>query len=69
MTFDRNSFESAVLAAQDGDRDAEQRLLEDNLALVCAIVKRYLNRGVEADDLRQIGSIGLLKAIGGSIPG
>ncbi len=69
MAFDRNSFESAVLAAQDGDRDAEQRLLEDNLALVCAIVKRYLNRGVEADDLRQIGSIGLLKAIRRFDPG
>ena len=63
MATDRERFEADVLAAQRGDADAEQRLLESNLPLVTAIAKRYLNRGVEMDDLRQLGSIGLLKAI------
>ena len=50
-------------AAQSGDKQAEQRLMEENLPLVTAIAKRFLNRGVESDDLKQLGSIGLLKAI------
>ena len=53
----------AFLRAQRGDADAERTLLEQNLPLVTAIAKRYQNRGVEFDDLRQLGSIGLLKAI------
>lgn len=63
MATERDRFEADVLAAQRGDAHAEQRLLESNLPLVTAIAKRYLNRGVEIDDLRQLGSIGLLKAI------
>lgn len=63
MEPDRIGFASDVLAAQRGDAAAEQRLVADNLPLVTAIAKRFLNRGVEMDDLRQLGSIGLLKAI------
>lgn len=63
MEPDRLDFASDVLAAQRGDAAAEQRLVSDNLPLVTAIAKRFLNRGVEMDDLRQLGSIGLLKAI------
>lgn len=63
MEPDRIGFASDVLAAQRGDAAAEQRLVSDNLPLVTAIAKRFLNRGVEMDDLRQLGSIGLLKAI------
>lgn len=63
MEPDRLDFASDILAAQRGDAAAEQRLVSDNLPLVTAIAKRFLNRGVEMDDLRQLGSIGLLKAI------
>ncbi len=63
MTSERDRFASDILAAQNGDCEAELRLLESNLPLVTAIAKRYLNRGVEMDDLKQLGSIGLLKAI------
>ena len=63
MEPDRIDFASDVLAAQLGDAAAEQRLVSDNLPLVTAIAKRFLNRGVEMDDLKQLGSIGLLKAI------
>ena len=46
-----------------GDKEAREVLIEKNLGLVHHIVKRYLNRGVDAEDLFQIGCIGLMKAI------
>lgn len=57
--------EVAVLIArsQAGDKDAREVLIEKNLGLVHHIVKRFLGRGYDADDLFQIGSIGLMKAI------
>ena len=57
------AFSDAILRAQSGDADAERTLIEQNLPLVTAIAKRFWNRGVEFDDLKQLGSIGLLKAI------
>lgn len=57
--------EVAVLIArsQAGDKEAREVLIEKNLGLVHHIVKRFLGRGYEAEDLFQIGSIGLMKAI------
>ena len=49
--------------AQAGDREAREVLVEKNLGLVHHIVKRFLGRGYDAEDLFQIGSIGLMKAI------
>lgn len=46
-----------------GDKQAREVLIEKNLGLVHHIVKRFLNRGVDAEDLFQIGCIGLMKAI------
>lgn len=46
-----------------GDKEARDMLVEENLGLVWSIVKRFSGRGHEMDDLFQIGSIGLLKAI------
>ena len=63
MQTDPASFRDVIRAAQDGDAEAERQLVEQNLPLVSAIAKRYLNRGIEFDDLKQLGSIGLLKAI------
>ena len=63
MQIDPFAFSDAILAAQNGDTAAEQTLIEQNLPLVTAIAKRFLNRGVDFDDLKQLGSIGLLKAI------
>ena len=63
METDRKRFADAVLAAQSGDTEVEQTLLSENMPLVAAIAKRFLYRGVEMDDLKQLGSIGLLKAI------
>ncbi|MEG1441667.1 MAG: SigB/SigF/SigG family RNA polymerase sigma factor [Oscillospiraceae bacterium] len=46
-----------------GDGNAQNELVEKNMGLVYSVAKRFLNRGHERDDLIQIGSIGLIKAI------
>ncbi|MDE6925543.1 MAG: SigB/SigF/SigG family RNA polymerase sigma factor [Acetatifactor sp.] len=57
--------ETSVLIArsQAGERDAREVLIEKNLGLVHHIVKRFANRGYDPEDLFQIGTIGLMKAI------
>ena len=49
--------------AQNGDAYARDQLVRENMGLVWSVVKRFANRGYEAEDLFQIGSIGLLKCI------
>ena len=49
--------------AHQGDKAARDRLVTDNMGLIWSIVKRFAGRGYEQEDLFQIGSIGLLKAI------
>lgn len=57
-----------IKKAQKGDAAAQETLVVRNTALVKSIVKKFLNRGVEFDDLMQIGSLGLIKAIKGYDP-
>ena len=52
-----------IKKAQVGDMQAREKLVESNIALVKSLVRRYMNRGVEYDDLLQIGSLGLIKAV------
>lgn len=52
-----------IQMAHDGDKGARARLVTENMGLVWSIVKRFTGRGYETEDLVQIGSIGLLKAI------
>ena len=54
-----------IALAQHGDDSASEELVVRNMALVGSIVRGYLGRGAEYDDLMQIGSIGLIKAIDG----
>lgn len=49
--------------AQNGDNTAKDKLINENSPLIKSIVKRYRNKGVEYEDLFQIGSLGFLKAI------
>lgn len=49
--------------AHHGDKAAREQLVEENLGLVFIVAKRFTGRGTETEDLVQIGSIGLLKAI------
>lgn len=57
-----NVFE-LISKAKNGDKDAQAYLVEKNTGLVWSIVKRFSNRGYDVDDIFQIGSIGLIKAI------
>lgn len=52
-----------IRRSQLGDQQARDTIVEKNMRLVWSVVQRFLNRGYEADDLFQIGSIGLLKSI------
>lgn len=52
-----------IRRAHEGDEDARTQLVEENTGLIWCVVKRFYGRGTEAEDLFQIGSIGLLKAI------
>ena len=52
-----------IQAAHDGDKAARDKLVADNMGLIWSIVRRFAGRGHEMEDLFQIGSIGLLKAI------
>lgn len=52
-------------AAQAGDRDAAGRMIEENTGLIWSIARRFFGRGVEPDDLYQLGCLGFLKAIEG----
>ncbi len=54
-----------IRQAKDGDAKAKETLLSENSNLIKSIVKRYLNKGVEYDDLFQLAGMGLLKAING----
>ncbi|MDE6973628.1 MAG: RNA polymerase sigma-G factor, partial [Lachnospiraceae bacterium] len=51
-----------IKKARAGEKEAREVLIEQNLGLVRHIVKRFLGRGYEAEDLFQIGVIGLIKA-------
>lgn len=55
--------EVLIAKSQQGDKNAREVLTLKNLGLVHAIVRRFLGRGVDQEDLFQIGTIGLMKAI------
>lgn len=52
-----------LMLAHEGDNLAREQLVQENLGLVQSIVRRFRGRGTEDEDLFQIGSIGLMKAI------
>ena len=51
--------------AQAGDRAASEQLVTENSGLIWSIARRYFGRGVEPDDLYQLGCVGFLKAVEG----
>ena len=52
-----------LLRAKEGDQQAREELISGNLRLVLSVIQRFANRGENADDLFQVGCIGLIKAI------
>lgn len=57
--------EELLRKAQNGDREAAEELVLKNTGLIWSIVRRYLGRGTDPDDLYQLGCLGFLKAIDG----
>ena len=60
--FDHDVTMELIRRAQQGDEQAKTRLIEENTPLLKSIIRRYVGKGVEYDDLFQISSVGLLKA-------
>lgn len=54
-----------IRRAQTGEREAAQKLVEENTGLIWSVARRYFGRGVEPEDLYQLGCVGFLKAIEG----
>lgn len=54
---------SLIVKAQGGDEMAKEKLVQNNSPLVKSLIKRYINKGIEYDDLYQLGCLGLIKAI------
>ncbi len=57
-----NNTPELILRAKNGDKSAREEIIEQNLGLVHSIVKKFLGRGYDAEDLFQIGCIGIIKA-------
>lgn len=55
--------------AKKGDKAASERLVVDNSGLIWSVARRFFGRGVEPDDLYQLGCLGFLKAVAGFDPG
>lgn len=52
-----------IIKAQSGDNQSLEKLIEDNQGLLWSIVKRFIGRGYETEDLYQIASLGFIKCI------
>ncbi len=61
--FETEQILQLVEEAQQGNQQAKSVLLEENSPLIKSVIKRFINKGVEYDDLYQIGCMGFLKAI------
>ena len=64
MTVDRE----LLTAAATGDRDAAEELVRQNTGLIWSVARRFFGRGVDADDLYQLGCVGFIKAVKGFDP-
>lgn len=58
-------IEELIANAQGGDQIATELLLKENAGLIWSVAKRFAGRGVESDDLYQLGCLGFIKAIDG----
>lgn len=57
--------EELIRRSQAGDREASEQLVAQNSGLIWSVAKRFIGRGVETDDLYQLGCLGFLKAVEG----
>ena len=55
--------EELLIKIKQGDEEARQTFINGNLRLVLSVIQRFRGRGESADDLFQVGCVGLIKAI------
>lgn len=60
-----NDVTDLIRKSQAGDEEAQELLIKENNGLIWAVVRRFMGRGVETDDLYQLGCLGFLKAVEG----
>lgn len=60
-----NTLENRIIQAQAGDLKASDLLVEENSGLIWSISRRFIGRGVELEDLYQLGCLGFIKAVAG----
>lgn len=60
-----STVEELISKSQTGDMEAKERLVIENSGLIWSIARRYFGRGVEPDDLYQLGCLGFIKAVDG----
>ena len=58
-------LEELIARAQSGDQEASELLVTENAGLIWSVARRFLGRGVESEDLYQLGCLGFLKAVEG----
>lgn len=63
VTTKEEAWKLSIQKAQNGDKEERDALVTANMGLVYMVLKRFINRGHEQEDLFQIGVIGLIKAI------
>ena len=63
-----SSLEVLIASSQAGDQSAREQLVQENSGLIWSIVRRFIGRGVETDDLYQLGCLGFIKAVDGFDP-
>lgn len=61
--LDIEETNNLISLAKAGDNDAKEKLVKENSPLIKSVIKKYINKGIEFDDLYQLGSMGFLKAI------
>ena len=60
-----SATEEMIASAQAGDMSAKELLVKENAGLIWSVTRRFTGRGVESDDLYQLGCLGFLKAVDG----
>ena len=61
--LDKSQTSVLLINAQNNDKQAKEKLIQENSPLIKSVIKRYVSKGIEYDDLYQLGSLGFLKAI------
>ena len=61
--LDSEEVKRLVKLAQEGDEEAKSALIAENSPLIKSIIKRFVSKGLEYDDLYQLGCLGFVKAI------